>query len=109
MQNSQINIPLYKWLIGGSRIYGSYNTYSGSIGTSPSEGLFSSKIFNYNICIEKDEDSEIERVVARVFYGVKSLANTDEDEITAQSFLIQDENMDEVRAWLENQFSLMEN
>lgn len=107
MENQQINVPLYKWLIGGSRIYGSYNTYSGSIGTSASEGIFGSKIFNYNICIEKDETTEEEKVVARVFYGTNSLATTDEADIVSKSFVVEDDDMQEVKLWLESQLALM--
>lgn len=106
MQVQQIHVPSYKWLLGGSQIFGSYNTYSASIGTDPEKGIFSGDIINYNITMQKDD--EIEKVVVKIFKGTQSLSETNEDEIKTMSFLIEEEDMSEVEQYLEKEIANFE-
>ena len=59
MAKNEVFVPLLSWLIGGSRIGGSYNIYCASIGTDPMKGCLGNKIFNYRIWIEKLDETEI--------------------------------------------------
>ncbi|MFI3141388.1 MAG: hypothetical protein R3Y27_03650 [Clostridia bacterium] len=106
MKDYQIHVPSYKWLLGGSQIFGSYNTYSASVGTDPEKGIFSGDILNYNISMQKDD--EIEKVVVQIFKGTKSLSETNEDEITSMSFLIEEEDMTQVQEYLEKEIANFE-
>ena len=54
MENREVFVPLMSWLIGGSRIGGSYNTYTASMGTDPLKGAIGQPIFTYRIWIEKN-------------------------------------------------------
>lgn len=98
MENKEIFVPLLPWLIGGSRIGGSYNIYCASLGTDPMNGCIGKDIFNYRIWIEKLEEEEI--LKAAVYYGLKSYDNQNEDDITVKVFAVNAEGLDEVKMWL---------
>ena len=38
MERKEVFVPLMSWLIGGSKIGGSYNIYTASLGTDPLKG-----------------------------------------------------------------------
>lgn len=95
----EIKVPRFDWLIGGSRIGGSYNRYYGSCGTDPQKGCFNQKIFNYSVWIEKLEETEI--IKAAAYYGMNSFDNTNEDEIETQAFEFEEESLPLIKAWLE--------
>lgn len=98
MENKEIFVPLLPWLIGGSRIGGSYNIYCASLGTDSMSGCIGKDIFNYRIWIEKLEEEEI--LKAAVYYGLKSYDNQDEEDITIKVFPVNAEGLDEVKKWL---------
>lgn len=100
MEKREVFVPLLSWLIGGSRIGGSYNTYTGSIGTDPLKGAFGQKIFNYRIRIEKNEE-DTEYIHTAVYYGMNSFENQDEDEITVNIFDLKEDSIEEIKNWLE--------
>lgn len=100
MENREIFVPLMSWLIGGSRIGGSYNTYTGSTGTDPLKGAFGQKIFNYRICVEKNEE-DAEYIYVSVYYGMNSYEKQDEDEITVNIFDLKEDSIEEIKNWLE--------
>ena len=102
MENREIFVPLMSWLIGGSRIGGSYNTYTGSIGTDPLKGAFGQKIFNYRIQIEKNDEGT-EYIAAAVYYGMKSYENQAEDEIRKNLFELTDEGIESLKAYLQKE------
>ena len=100
MEKREVFVPLMSWLIGGSRIGGSYNTYSGSLGTDPEKGIFGQRIFNYRILIEKnEEDEEFIRVVT--FYGLSSFDTADEDELETNLFEATEEGRAQAEAYLQ--------
>ena len=102
MENREVFVPLMSWLIGGSRIGGSYNTYTASLGTDPMKGAVGQKIFNYRIWIEKnDEDTEF--VYAAVYYGLNCYENQNEDEIKKQLFELSDEGMENLQSFLQQE------
>lgn len=90
MAEREVFIPLNSWLIGGSRIGGSYNYYTGSIGTDPMKGAIGQRIFNYRIWIEKNEEGT-EFIKAAVYYGMMSYESQNEDEIKTNIFELTDE------------------
>ena len=100
MEKREVFVPLLSWLIGGSRIGGSYNTYTGSIGTDPLKGAFGQKIFKYRIRIEKNEE-DTEYIHTAVYYGMNSFENQDEDEITVNIFDLKEDSIEEIKNWLE--------
>ena len=97
----ELFIPLYEWLIGGSRIGGSYNPYYGSQTEFPEQAAWGQRIFNYTIYIEKIDDTEYLR--AAVWYGLRSFAAVPEEEITRETFDCEAESLPQVKAWLEAQ------
>ena len=100
MENREIVVPLLTWLIGGSRIGGSYNIYTASLGTDPLRGAIGQPIFNYRIWIEKnDEDTEF--VKAAVYYGMSCFENQNEDEVEINIFEATNEGLDMLRRYLE--------
>lgn len=100
MENREIVVPLLSWLIGGSRIGGSYNIYTASLGTDPLKGAIGQPIFNYRIWIDKnDEDAEF--VKAAVYYGMSCFENQNEDEIETNVFESSEEGLDMVKRYLE--------
>lgn len=99
MEREEIFVPLLPWLIGGSRIGGSYNIYCASRGTDASTGCIGKDIFNYRIWIEKNEDEE-ELVKAAVYYGMNSYDNQNEDDIETMIFPCNNEGLEQVKEWL---------
>ena len=95
-----INVPRLDWLIGGSRIGGTYNTYYGSCGTDGETGFFGRKLFNYVIRIEKLED-ETEVMKASVYSGYKSFENTDPDGVETEVFELEEDSRALIKAWIE--------
>ena len=103
MAKNEIFVPLLNWLIGGSRIGGSYNTYIASVGTDPYTGCFGKKIFNYRILIEKSEETEYIKVSC--YYGMNSFENQNEDEIITEVYEMGEESLPLIKAWLETKCS----
>ena len=102
MENREIFVPLMSWLIGGSRIGGSYNTYTGSVGTDPLKGAFGQRIFNYRIRIEKNEE-DAEYINTAVYYGMNSYENQNEDEIKKNLFQLTEEGMESLKSYLQQE------
>lgn len=101
MENREIVVPLLSWLIGGSRIGGSYNIYTASLGTDPFKGAIGQRIFNYRIWIEKnDEESELVRVA--VYYGMSCFENQNEDEIEVNVFEATEDGLELLKRYLED-------
>lgn len=100
MENREIVVPLMSWLIGGSRIGGSYNIYTASLGTDPLKGAIGQPIFNYRIWIEKNEE-ENELVRTAVYYGMSCFENQNEDEIETNIFELSEEGLGMVKRYLE--------
>ena len=99
MENREIFVPLLPWLIGGSRIGGSYNIYCASLGTEGEKGFIGQDIFNNRIWIEKLDEEEV--LKAAVYYGVNSYENQNEDDIAVRTFDVNAGGLDEVKLWLE--------
>ena len=95
-----INVPRLDWLIGGSRIGGTYNTYYGSCGTDGETVFFGRKLFNYVIRLEKLED-ETEVMKASIYSGCKSFENTDPDGIETEVFELEEDRRALIKAWIE--------
>ena len=93
-------MPRLDWLIGGSRIGGTYNTYYGSCGTDGETGFFGRKLFNYVIRLEKLED-ETEVMKASVYSGYKSFENTDPDGVETEVFELEEDSRALIKAWIE--------
>ena len=102
MKNKEVFIPLMSWLIGGSRIGGSYNIYTGSAGTDPLKGAIGQKIFNYRIWIEKNEEGT-EHVKVAVYYGMSCFEDQNEDDIRNNVFELSEEGMAAVKQFVENE------
>lgn len=99
MSKQEVFVPLLSWLIGGSRIGGSYNIYCASLGTDPSLGAFGRKIFNYRIWIEALDGVEVIKVA--VYYGMASFENQNEDEITTEVYEMGEDSLPLIKAYLE--------
>ncbi len=102
MENKEVFVPLMSWLIGGSRIGGSYNTYTGSLGTDPLKGAVGQRIFNYRIWIEKNEE-ETEFVNTAVYYGMLSYENQSGDEVKKNLFELSEEGLVSLKAYLQQE------
>lgn len=101
MENREIVVPLLSWLIGGSRIGGSYNIYTASLGTDPLKGAIGQSIFNYRIWIEKnDEDNELVKVA--VYYGMSCFESQNEDQIEMGVFEPDEDGLDLLKRYLED-------
>ena len=99
MEMKEIFVPLLEWLIGGSRIGGTYNQYFGSCGTDPMKGAVGNKIFNYTIYIEKIDETEYIR--AAVYFGMKSFKNCEPEEIETETFELEENSLPIIKAWIE--------
>lgn len=99
MSKNEIFVPLMSWLIGGSRIGGSYNIYCASLGTDPQSGCLGNKIFNYRIWIEKLVESEVIKLA--VYYGMNSYENQNEDDIIIETYEMEEESLVLIKAYLE--------
>ena len=103
--NSDIVVPRFDWLLGGSRIGGTYNKYFGSCGTSAAKGCFSDDLFNYAVFIEKTEEGD-EYIKAAVYRGAKSFSCRSEDEYEAETFEATEDSLPVIRAWIESKRQL---
>ncbi len=101
MEKREVFVPLMSWLIGGSRIGGSYNIYTGSLGTDPLKGAIGQPIFNYRILIEKNDEEE-ETVKTYVYYGMLSFDCQNEDEIETNIFELSEEGLEKVKEYLQS-------
>lgn len=99
MAKKEIFVPLMSWLIGGSRIGGSYNIYCASLGTDPQKGCLGNKIFNYRIWIEKLEETEIIKLA--VYYGMLCFESQPEDEVITETYEMNEESLVLIKAYLE--------
>ena len=104
MENTEIFIPLLSWLIGGSRIGGGYNYYTGSRGTDPMTGCLSNKIFNYRIWIEKSDEQEF--IKAAVYFGTVSFENQPEDDVEVTVYEMEEESRELIKNWLEEKYRI---
>ena len=102
MENTEIYVPLLSWLIGGSRIGGGYNYYTGSHGTDAMTGCLVKNIFNYRIWIEKIDEREI--LKAAVYYGAMSFEAQNEDEVEITVYEPEEESRSLIRAWIEEKY-----
>ena len=101
MEKREVFVPLMSWLIGGSRIGGSYNTYTASLGTDPLKGAIGQPVFNYRISIEKnDEDTEF--VKTNIYYGMLSFESQNEDDIESNIFELSEEGLEKVKQYLQS-------
>ena len=100
MEN-EIVVPRLDWLIGGSRIGGTYNKYYGSCGTDPEKGCFSPDLFNYTVFIEKTDEGA-EYIKAAVYKGTKSFSCRSEDEYEAETFEADENSLPVIKAWIES-------
>ena len=98
MMNQELYIPLFEWLIGGSRIGGTYNPYYGSQTEHPAEAAWGQRVFNYTIYIERIDDTEYLR--AAVWSGLRAFSTVDESELTRETFACEEESLPEVKTWL---------
>lgn len=101
MENREVFVPLKSWLIGGSRIGGAYNIYTGSLGTDPYKGSIGQPIFNYRILIKKNEDDE-EYVEVNVYYGMLSYESQNEDDIETDAFELSEEGLEKLKEYLQS-------
>lgn len=96
--NQDLFVPLFEWLIGGSRIGGSYNPYYGSQTESPAEAAWGQRVFNYTVYIKRIDDTEYLR--AAVWPGLRAYSTCPEAEITCETFECTESSLPEVKAWL---------
>ena len=103
MSQKEVFVPLLNWLIGGSRIGGSYNIYIGSRGTDAETGCFGKDITNYRIWIEKLDEQEL--IKAAVYYGDDSFEAQSEDALEITTYEMEEESRPLIRSWLEEKYS----
>lgn len=101
--NNEVIVPRLDWLIGGSRIGGTYNKYFGSLGTDPQKGCFSNDLFNYAIFIEKTEEGG-EYIKAAVYRGTKSFSCRSEEEYESETFEAEENSLPLIKAWIESKY-----
>lgn len=99
--NQDLFLPLFEWLLGGSRIGGGYNPYYGSQTAYPEQAAWGQKVFNYAVYIEKIDD--IEYLRAAVWPGLQSFSVCPEEELTRETFDCAAESLPAVKAWLQSQ------
>ena len=95
----ELFIPRFEWLIGGSRIGGSYNPYYGSQTEHPDRAAWGQKVFNYTVYIEKIDDAEYLR--AAVWPGLQSFSVCPEEDITCETFDCEADSLPAVKDWLQ--------
>ena len=100
MSKHEIIVPLLPWLIGGSRIGGSYNTYIASVGTDPQSGCIGKNIFNYRIWIENAEETEY--IKACCYYGTTCYENQAEEDIITNTFEMNEQSLEQIKLWLQD-------
>ena len=103
MEDNEIFVPLLSWLIGGSRIGGGYNYYTGSRGTDPMSGCIGKDIFNYRIWIEKNDEQEL--IKAAVYYGADSFESQNEDSIEINIYEMEEESRELIKDWLTEKYN----
>ncbi len=103
MENKEIFVPLLSWLIGGSRIGGGYNYYTGSRGTDPMKGCLDNSIFNYRIWIEKNDEQEF--LKAAVYKGANSFESQDEDDVEISTYEMEEESRELIKNWLTEKYN----
>ena len=101
MEKREVFVPLKSWLIGGSRIGGSYNIYTGSLGTDPLKGAIGQPIFNYRIAIEKNGEEE-EFIKTYVYYGMLSFDSQNGDDIETNIFELSEDGLEKVKEYLQS-------
>lgn len=94
----ELFIPRFEWLIGGSRIGGSYNTYYGSQTERPEEAAWGQRVFNYAIYIEKIDENEYLR--AAVWSGLRTLGGCPEEDVAREVFPCEEDSLPQVKAWV---------
>lgn len=99
--NQELFVPLFEWLIGGSRIGGSYNPYYGSQTEHPAQAAWGQKVFNYTVYIERLDETEYLR--AAVWSGLRAFAVTPEEELTRETFPCEEDSLPAVKTWLQQQ------
>lgn len=104
MQNTEINVPLLSWLIGGSRIGGGYNYYTASIGTDPMLGCLGRDVFNYRVWIEKLDEQEF--IKAAVYFGDKSFEKQPKDAVEITTYEMEEESRPLIKEWLEEKYAV---
>ena len=102
MERKEVFVPLMSWLIGGSKIGGSYNIYTASLGTDPLKGAIGQRIFNYRIWIEKNEE-DTEFVHTAVYYGMLCYENQNEDDMKKNIFELSEDGMESLKAYLQQE------
>ena len=91
-------IPRFEWLIGGSRIGGSYNIYYGSQTEHPEQAAWGQRIFNYAVYIRKIDETEYLRAAA--WSGLRTMEDCPEEELTSETFDCEEASLAQVKAWL---------
>lgn len=104
MENNEIYIPLLSWLIGGSRIGGGYNYYTGSKGTDSMTGCICNKVFNYRIWIEKSDEQEF--IKAAVYTGANSFECQNEEDIEITVYEMEEESRELIRNWITEKYNI---
>ncbi len=104
MDSTEIFVPLLSWLIGGSRIGGGYNYYTGSRGTDPMTGCLGNRVFNYRIWIEKIDEQEL--LKAAVYFGGNSFENQREDEVEITTYEMEEESRPLIKSWIEEKYEM---
>ena len=104
MENAEIFVPLLSWLIGGSRIGGGYNYYTGSRGTDPMTGCVSNNIFNYRVWIEKNDEHEI--IKAAVYRGANSFESQNEDDVEISVYEMEEESRPLIKNWISEKYNV---
>lgn len=94
----KVFVPILPWLIGGSRIGGSYNIYCSSIGTDPKEGCLGKKIFNYRVWIEKCEEEEYLKVCC--FEGMNCYEKQNPDELHIETYPLTEEGREQITEYV---------
>ena len=102
MENAEIFVPILSWLIGGSRIGGGYNYYTGSRGTDPMKGCLGNRIFNYRIWIEKSDEQEF--IKAAVYFGDNSFEAQSEDDVEITVYEMEEESRELIKNWLDEKY-----
>ena len=100
MTEREIFVPLLVWLIGGSRIGGTYNDYYGCVTRNPAQPMLSQPVFNYRIAVERADDDE-ERLRVSWYPGVLSFKNTPPEDVTSELFPCSEDSLPQAKAWLQ--------
>ena len=102
MDNNEIFVPKLSWLIGGSRIGGGYNYYTGSRGTDSMKGYQGNTIFNYRVWLEKIDEHEI--IKASVYFGPVSFECQSEDDVEITTYELEEESRELIGKWITEKY-----